>query len=442
MNKNIVNRAGVSRRFGAWLNDFLIVSSLTIFVIYGAVYFDFISLDKINPLSENYNFIDDITFSILPIVIFLIIDFLYFVMFEGSSLKGTLGKIASGIRVVDKDGDYISLNRATFRYIFSLLNWLSLGAGFLLIALSKRRGLHDYICSTYVIEVGKSRFWFLHIFIWAILAISFLLSNLYSDKMVKEAMFLPANLPVIPSYTEYDNSFKNNLDIKSMVSSDSGWDLKPDYVDFGSVYIRVKPKSFKISENDYDGIYMRVSTVAMPYLNNNSLDIFYISDKDGNIYTEFLYDSVINFNDIEGYNNGSTPVIKLPDGLSYGDISLIEGKFNLRIPKQVRKVIFDKSEFIVSKIDEFYKVEISFDELSEKLSEFNLSENDILDKYRVIEFRAYDKKRSLYDRILSGVYEDNRDINVVFPVIPEKITIYYVIEYDDREYPFIFGNRK
>ncbi len=136
MNKNIVNRAGVSRRFGAWLNDFLIVGSLTGLVIYAAVYFEFISLDKINPFSENYNFIDDITFSILPVVIFFIIDFLYFVMFEASSLRGTLGKIASGIRVVDKDGDYISLNRATFRYIFSLLNWLSLGLGFLLIFLS------------------------------------------------------------------------------------------------------------------------------------------------------------------------------------------------------------------------------------------------------------------------------------------------------------------
>ncbi|MGO1000715.1 RDD family protein [Lysobacter sp. CA196] len=77
----------------------------------------------------------------------------YYVGFESSSMQATLGKLAVGIKVVDADGRRLTRMRALGRWASSLLSYLSLCVGFLMIAFTERkRGLHDILAKTQVVD--------------------------------------------------------------------------------------------------------------------------------------------------------------------------------------------------------------------------------------------------------------------------------------------------
>ncbi|ALN64941.1 RDD family protein [Lysobacter antibioticus] len=77
----------------------------------------------------------------------------YYVGFESSSMQATLGKLAVGIKVVDADGRRLTRMRALGRWASSLLSYLSLCVGFLMIAFTDRkRGLHDILAKTQVVD--------------------------------------------------------------------------------------------------------------------------------------------------------------------------------------------------------------------------------------------------------------------------------------------------
>ncbi|MGJ7904664.1 RDD family protein, partial [Lysobacter sp. 1R34A] len=77
----------------------------------------------------------------------------YYAGFESSSMQATLGKLAVGIKVVDADGRRLTRMRALGRWASSLLSYLSLCVGFLMIAFTDRkRGLHDILAKTQVVD--------------------------------------------------------------------------------------------------------------------------------------------------------------------------------------------------------------------------------------------------------------------------------------------------
>ena len=82
---------------------------------------------------------------------------LYCVFTESSSLQGTFGKRAFGLRVTDQDGRRIGAGRALGRYlahIFSVWLWL---IGFVMTAFNDRRqALHDILAGTVVVVGGKT----------------------------------------------------------------------------------------------------------------------------------------------------------------------------------------------------------------------------------------------------------------------------------------------
>jgi uncharacterized RDD family membrane protein YckC len=64
----------------------------------------------------------------------------------------TVGKTVCQMRVVMSDGGRVSYLKALARYFASLLSWMTLGIGYLMVAFdSEKRGLHDHICGTRVI---------------------------------------------------------------------------------------------------------------------------------------------------------------------------------------------------------------------------------------------------------------------------------------------------
>jgi uncharacterized RDD family membrane protein YckC len=83
----------------------------------------------------------------------MILNWLYFALFESSARQASLGKMALGLRVTDLDGRRLSFARASGRYFATLLSKLVLGIGFLMIAFTeKKQGLHDMLAGTLVVR--------------------------------------------------------------------------------------------------------------------------------------------------------------------------------------------------------------------------------------------------------------------------------------------------
>ncbi len=65
----------------------------------------------------------------------------------------TLGKMATGLKVVAPDGRGISYGKALGRYFAEILSGLILGIGYLMVAFdAEKRSLHDRICDTRVVR--------------------------------------------------------------------------------------------------------------------------------------------------------------------------------------------------------------------------------------------------------------------------------------------------
>ncbi len=92
-------------------------------------------------------------------LLIVVMGVLYFTLCESSAWQGTLGKLALGIRVTDRQGKRISFPRALGRYFAKFLSAIILGIGFLMVAWTQRKqGLHDIICDTLVLNGRASEF--------------------------------------------------------------------------------------------------------------------------------------------------------------------------------------------------------------------------------------------------------------------------------------------
>lgn len=77
---------------------------------------------------------------------------IYFIVMESSSLQATVGKLALGIKVVDLEGQRITLGKALVRYISKFLSAFILFFGYFMIGWTDRKqGLHDKVADTLVI---------------------------------------------------------------------------------------------------------------------------------------------------------------------------------------------------------------------------------------------------------------------------------------------------
>jgi uncharacterized RDD family membrane protein YckC len=82
---------------------------------------------------------------------FLWIHLVYFVILNGQ-FGATLGKMAIRAKIVNLDGGRIGFGRALLRWFGSLLNGMTLGLGFVVVAFrADKRGLHDLLAGTKVV---------------------------------------------------------------------------------------------------------------------------------------------------------------------------------------------------------------------------------------------------------------------------------------------------
>ena len=75
----------------------------------------------------------------------------YFSIMESSSNQATIGKMAVGIKVGDRNGNQISFGNALGRYFAKILSGIILGVGFMMAGWDeKNQALHDKLADTYV----------------------------------------------------------------------------------------------------------------------------------------------------------------------------------------------------------------------------------------------------------------------------------------------------
>lgn len=95
--------------------------------------------------------------SFVIIIIHILIDCFYEIILT-SKFGGTLGKLLMRIEVTNAGGIRLSLANSTLRYFSKWLSTILLGIGFLMIAWDeKKRGLHDKIAKTFVVNNQKSK---------------------------------------------------------------------------------------------------------------------------------------------------------------------------------------------------------------------------------------------------------------------------------------------
>lgn len=78
---------------------------------------------------------------------------LYYALMESSSNQATVGKLALGIKVTDREGRRLSFARALGRWFSAALSHLTLWIGFLMAGFTDRkRALHDLVAGTLVVD--------------------------------------------------------------------------------------------------------------------------------------------------------------------------------------------------------------------------------------------------------------------------------------------------
>lgn len=82
-----------------------------------------------------------------------IVAWLYYAIMESSRFKGTLGKKALSIAVVNERSERISFGHASARYWSKCVSVVTLYIGFLMAGFTeKKQALHDKIANTYLVN--------------------------------------------------------------------------------------------------------------------------------------------------------------------------------------------------------------------------------------------------------------------------------------------------
>lgn len=147
MKQESLNYANFGQRLLAFLIDFLVL-----FIVTSLVWLIFIL-----PIPDR-NILYEYKFIVLFINPFgSLFGWLYYAIMECSRYRGTIGKIALGIAVVDDNGERISFGNATGRFFGKFLSSFLLGFGYLMILFTKKnQALHDILASTYIIRGGST----------------------------------------------------------------------------------------------------------------------------------------------------------------------------------------------------------------------------------------------------------------------------------------------
>lgn len=136
--------AGFWLRLAAFIIDAVILSVLIFAIVFCLIFI----LALTGTVDENQ-------ISVVVQLINLVVALAYYVGFETSRFQGTPGKIALKIKVSDEHGQRVTHLRAVGRYFARVLCILTLGIGYLMAGLTRRKqGLHDLVAGCLVLSAN------------------------------------------------------------------------------------------------------------------------------------------------------------------------------------------------------------------------------------------------------------------------------------------------
>jgi len=149
------NLAGRGRRLVAYLIDITPIALIVFGVFYLFYGFDTTLNQYLNrgtdiepriKFLQERNWIRESSFMVWII---------YCMIMESSGLQGTLGKSVMGIKVVDENGDRMTLSKSVGRNLSKVLSYFVIFLGFIWILFDKKKqGWHDKINKTFVVNTN------------------------------------------------------------------------------------------------------------------------------------------------------------------------------------------------------------------------------------------------------------------------------------------------
>ncbi|MFD1459925.1 RDD family protein [Paenibacillus farraposensis] len=89
----------------------------------------------------------------LPLILWLIVPWLYSVLWESSKVKATPGKLLFSLIVVDKEGKRLGFWHASGRYWIKAISFIITRMIYIVVAFTaKKQGVHDLCASTLVVN--------------------------------------------------------------------------------------------------------------------------------------------------------------------------------------------------------------------------------------------------------------------------------------------------
>lgn len=143
------------QRMIAALLDLLLL--LTILYLFRVLFiFVYTPENSISPFTFLFRFDLQSNLTALVIIFYLLSGWVYFALFESSSIKATPGKLFLQLQVNSATHMQITLAQATIRYWCKFLSFLPFLLGFIMILWNpQKQSLHDFFSDTYVIKNGK-----------------------------------------------------------------------------------------------------------------------------------------------------------------------------------------------------------------------------------------------------------------------------------------------
>ncbi len=141
--------AGFGARIAAWLIDTVLMTIVGLMV--GFV----IGFAVAVPMAASGASQASIQTTIQPFssIAGILINWLYFALFESSAKQATLGKQALGLKVTDLDGNRIGFGRASGRFFGKIISGCLLLVGYFMAAFTeKKQALHDMMAGTLVVK--------------------------------------------------------------------------------------------------------------------------------------------------------------------------------------------------------------------------------------------------------------------------------------------------
>lgn len=148
--------AGFWLRFGAWVIDYIILmvpfTVISLMMGLGTVMSSLLAQmehDQAGAIATYAEAVRPISY------VLLLIGFAYYAFFESSKWQATPGKLACGIRVIDTDGQRLTIGRAAARNAVRLVNALTFLVPMVFYVVAaftqRKQGVHDLLASTYVV---------------------------------------------------------------------------------------------------------------------------------------------------------------------------------------------------------------------------------------------------------------------------------------------------